>query len=96
MKSFIENYKVERKDRVNKTNEFIKLLEDPEKNKEHPDQLSAKEKSDSYGIEVMPVKELFTAYYMKDTKLIGGNKKEVYSNDRTFPVLKKVDMSNWL
>ena len=93
----LANYtKFEPNDRVNKTNEFIKLLVDNTKDKKHPEKLSAKEKSDLYGIEVKPVKNLFDAYYMKDTKLIGGNNKEVRSNDRTFPVLQKCNMTNWL
>ena len=93
----LANYtKFEPNDRVNKTNEFIKLLEDNTKDKKHPEKLSAKEKSDLYGIEVKPVKNLFNAYYMKDTKLVGGNNKEVRSNDRTFPVLLKTNMTNWL
>ena len=33
---------------------------------------------------------------MKDTKLVGGNNKEVRSNDRTFPVSLKKNMTNWL
>ena len=94
MRELAKYTKLEPKDRVNKTNEFIKLLEDTSKGKDG--QLSAKEKADSYGIVVMPVKELFTAYYMKETKLIGGGKKEVHSSDRTFTVLEKKDMSNWL
>ena len=93
----LANYtKFEPNDRVKKTDEFIKLLVDPKKDTEHPEKLSAKEKSELYGIEVRPVKNLFTAYYMKDTKLKGGNNKDVHSNDRTFPVLKKSDMTNWL
>ena len=94
MKELAKYTKLEPKDRVNKTNEFIKLLVDPAK--ENSDQLSAKEKSDLYGIEVFPCKELFKAYYMKETKLIGGGKKEVHSSDRTFNVLEKTDMTNWL
>ena len=96
MRELAKYTKFEPNDRVSKTNEFIKLLVDPTKDQEHPEKLSAKEKSELYGIEVKPVKNLFTAYYMKDTKLVGGSNKEVHSNDRTFPVLKKSDMTNWL
>ena len=92
MKELAKYTKLEPKDRVTKTNKFIELLSDPSKNK---DNTSSKEKSALYGIEVTPVKELFTAYYMKDTKLM-GKQKEVYSSDRTFKVLKKVEMQNWL
>lgn len=96
MKELAKYTKLEPKDRVNKTNEFINLLKDPAKDEKFPDKLSAKEKSELYGIEVTPVKEPFTAYYMEDTKLVGGNKKEVFSSDRTFNVLEKKDMTNWL
>ena len=96
MKELAKITKLEPNERVQKTNEFIKLLEDPTKDSKHPEKLSAKEKSDLYGIKIEPLNELFTAYYMKETKLIGGNKKEVHSNDRTFPVLEKKNMSNWI
>ena len=86
MKELARYTKLEPKDRVEKTNEFINLLNDP----------GSKEKCQTYGIEVMPVKELFTAYYMKDTELKGGNDKTVYSSDRTFPVLEKKNMVSWL
>ena len=88
MKELAKFTKLETTDRVDKTNEFINLLNDPEKNEEHPQLLSSKEKCELYGIEVMPVKDLFKAYYMKDTELEGA-KGTVHSNDRTFRVLKK-------
>ena len=93
MKELAKFTKLEPKMRVQKTNEFIQLLEDPSKNK---NELSAKEKSELYGIRVEPLNELFNAYYMKETKLIAGNKKEIKSNQRTFPVLAKNDMTKWL
>ena len=93
----LANYtKFEPTDRVKKTNEFLNLLNDKKRDPKHPDKLSAKEKCELYGIEVKPVSELFTAYYMKETKLIGGNNKDVKTSDRTFPVLEKVNMKNWL
>ena len=96
MKELAKLTKLEPNERIQKTNEFIKLLEDSTKDKNHPEKLSAKEKSELYGIKVEPLNELFTAYYMKETKLLGGNKKEVHSNDRTFPVLEKKNMTNWI
>jgi len=96
MKELAKYTKLEPIDRVKKTNEFLNLLSNEERDPQHPDKLSSKEKCDSYGIEVVPVNKLFDAYYMKETKLIGGNNKEVHSNDRTFPVLKKKDMTNWI
>jgi len=89
MKELAKYTKLEPIDRINKTNQFLNLLSEKEKDPKNPDRLSSKEKCDLYGIEVKPVKSLFGAYYMEETKLSGGNNKEVYSNDRTFPVLKK-------
>jgi len=89
MRELAKYTKLEPIERVIKTNEFLNLLTDKERDPEHPDRLSSKEKCDSYGIEVKPVDNLFDAYYMKETRLIGGNNKEVYPTDRTFPVLKK-------
>ena len=96
MKELAKLTKLEPNERIQKTNEFIKLLEDPSKDKNQPGKLSAKEKSDLYGIKVEPLNELFTAYYMKDTKLIGGSNTQVSSKDKTFKVLKKSDLTNWL
>ena len=96
MKELAKYTKLEPIDRVKKTNEFLNLLSDEEKDPQHPDRMSSKEKCQSYGIEIEPVNKLFEAYYMKKTKLIGGNKQEVYPTDRTFPVLKKKDMTNWI
>jgi hypothetical protein len=33
---------------------------------------------------------------MEETKLIGGNNKNVHPTDKKFPVFKKKDMTNWL
>jgi len=96
MKELAKLTKLEPNDRVSKTDEFLELLTYDEKDPENPDKMTSKEKSDFYGIEVEPVNDVFTAYYMRDTKLIGGNNKDVHSNDRTFNVLKKKDLSNWL
>ena len=94
MKELARYTKLEPNDRVNKTNEFLKLLS--ETKKESDEKLSSKEKCELYGIEVKPLNKLFNAYYMEETNLLGGNKKKVHSNDRTFPILKKKDMTNWL
>ena len=96
MKLLAKYTKLEPTERVQKTNEFIKLLVDPTKSKDHPERLSAKEKSELYGIKVKPLNELFTGYIMKETKLVGGNNKRVKTNDRTFNVLEKKDMTNWI
>ena len=93
MRELAKYTKLEPADRVNKTNEFLKLLSDTDcfEGKKSP-----KEKSEAYGIEIQPSSQLFTGYYMNDTKLIGGGNKAVQSKDRTFPVLEKVNMQNWL
>lgn len=33
---------------------------------------------------------------MKETKLIGGNEKELSSDDKIFPVLEKANFKNWI
>ena len=91
MKELAKYTKLEPSDRVNKINAFLDLLNDPAKDKDNPKKLSAKEKSELYGIEVKPLNQLFTAYYMEETKLLAKNK-SISSGDRTFPVYKKVDM----
>ena len=94
MKELAKRTKLEPSKRVKATNDFISLLEDTEK--ENEESLSSKEKMDYYGIKISPLNELFDAYYMKDTKLIGGNNKTVNPSDKTFPILKKKEMINWL
>ena len=94
MKELALYTKLKPDDRVRKTNEFIKLLEDDSTDEHHP--ISAKKKKEQYGIDIKPTSNLFDAYYIEETKLIGGKNKSVKSNDRTFPVLDKVPMTNWL
>jgi len=96
MKKLAKYTKLEPIDRVNKTNEFLKLLSDNERDTKLPDRLSSKEKCDLYGIEVHPVKNLFDAYYMTETKLICGREKEIQPNEKTFPVLERKYMTNWV
>ena len=60
MKELAKYTKLEPLERVKATNEFVKLLEDPEKANE--DSLSSKEKMEFYGIKVSPLNELFDAY----------------------------------
>ena len=96
MKLLAQYTKLEPTERAKKTDEFITLLEDPEKDKNHPDKLSAKQKSELYGIKVKPLNELFTAYIMKETKLVASGNKAVHAGDRGFNVLDKKDMQNWL
>lgn len=95
MRQLAKYTKLEPSERVKKTNEFIQLLEDPSKDQNHPEKLSAKEKSDLYGIKVKPVDKLFTGYIMNETKLIGNNNKPINPN-KPFDVLKKQNMLNWV
>jgi aubergine-like protein len=95
MKLLAQYTKLDPSDRVKKTNEFIKLLEDPSKDPKHPEKLSAKEKSNIYGIKVKPVDELFTGYIMSETKLLGGNNKPI-NPSKPFDVLQKKSMLNWV
>ena len=94
MKELAKRTKLEPNQRVKATNDFISLLEDTEK--ENEESLSSKEKMEYYGIKISPLNELFDAYYMKGTKLIGGNNKSINQGDKTFPILEKKEMINWL
>ena len=94
MKQLADYTKLTPKDRINKTNEFLKLLVETKKDNE--DKLSAKEKSDLYGIEVKELDKLHKAYYMKETVLIDGNKKVIKPKDKLFEVYHKKDMTKWL
>ena len=96
MKELSKYTKIEPKDRVNKTNEFLNFISDKERDSKNPNRLSSNEKCDLYGIEVMPINHLFNAYYMEETKLLSGNKQNIHPTDKIFPVLKKKDMTNWI
>ena len=101
LKLFSDPEKKEEKKEEEKKDEKSEKKKNREKKDEKNDWknkeiLSAKEKSELYGIEIKPVDKLFTAYYMKDTNLLGGGNKSIKSNDRTFPVKKAIDMTKWL
>ena len=72
----------------------MKLLVDPKKKSD--DQLSAKEKSESYGIEVTALDKLHKAYNIKETILLGNNKKQITFKDKQFDVISKKDMTKWI
>ena len=93
MKQLADYTKLTPEDRINKTNEFLKLL--VETKKEDKNKLSAKEKSDLYGIEVKALDKSHRAYYMKETVLIGGDKKPIKTN-KPFNLLSKKDMTKWI
>ena len=90
MKRLADFTKLTPKDRINKT----KLLVDPKKKSD--DQLSAKEKSESYGIEVTALDKLHKAYNIKDTILLGNKNKQITFKDKQFDVISKKDMTKWI
>ena len=94
MKEISSYTKLGPNDRILKTNQFIDLLTYP--TKKGQEELSAKEKSELYGIEVFPVNEHFTGYYIKEPKIICANKKEKKLSDDIFKILKNVPMKKWL
>ena len=94
MKELSKITKITPETRVYQTKKILDLLQDPEK--KSPNELSAKEKSDLYGIEVREPKQSFYGYFMKETELIGGRNKRVKARDRTFPVLNKKEMTKWI
>ena len=94
MKELSKTTKIDPMTRIELTNKFLEFLKDPDKIDNS--QLSAKEKSDLYGIEVKLPKEPFRGYLMKETKLIAGNNKKMNVRDKMFPVLNKKDMTSWI
>ena len=93
MKQLANYTKLTPKDRITKTNEFLKLLVNNEKKK--PDQLSAKEKSELYGIEVTSLDQHHKAYNIKDTILEGAGHSKIALN-KPFKVISKKDMTKWI
>jgi len=93
MKQLANFTKLTPKDRITKTNEFLKLLVNNEKKK--PDQLSAKEKSELYGIEVTALDQHHKAYNIKDTILEGAGHSKIALN-KPFKVISKKDMTKWI
>ena len=93
MKQLADYTKLNPKDRINKTNEFLNLLKETKKME---GKLSSKEKSELYGIEITALDQLHKAYNMKDTILLANNKKEISSKDKVFDVISKKDMTKWI
>lgn len=96
MKELNKKCKIDAETVFEKTNEFLNLLMDPERDEKFPQKLSAKEKSLLYGIKIRPLYKLFKAYYIKEPKLIGGNNKLINIKDETFPVFIKTNMTSWV
>ena len=81
--------------RIKQTDRFLDLLMDD--NRKDEGQLSSREKSELYGIEVRRPKESFYGYLMAEPKIIAGKKKIIdLKNGKRFPLLKKECMTNWL
>ena len=101
MKNLANYTKLDPKFRITKTNEFLKLLVET-KNKEIKrdgkviKELSSKEKSELYGIEISALDQLHKAYNMKDTELLAGKKQAITAKDKIFDVISKKDMSHWI
>jgi aubergine-like protein len=93
MKKLANYTKLDPKDRINKTNEFLGLLVNNERKKE--DQLSAKEKSELYGIEVTALDKHHKAYNIKETVLEGEKHSKITLN-KPFKVISKKDMTKWI
>ena len=93
MRKLADYTKLTPRDRVMRTKQFLNLLTDSEKRN---GELSPKEKSEKYGIEVIPLYDSFKAYQMKETQLIAGNNKFLNNRDKVFPILRKIDMKNWI
>ena len=100
MKKLADFTKLTPQDRIKKTNEFLGLLVEKDAKDDKANKgkklLSPKQKSDLYGIEVTALDKLHKAYYMKETVLIGGGKKEVKLKDKFFDVLSKKDLTKWV
>ena len=93
MRKLADYTKLTPRDRVMRTKQFINLLKDSEKRE---GELSPKEKSEKYGIEVIPLYDSFKAYQMEEPQLIAGNNKFLNNRDKVFPLLRKIDMKNWI
>ena len=93
MRQLADYTKLSPEERVRRTNQFLSLLKDTDKRE---GQLSPKEKSEKYGIEIIPVNDSFRAYQMKGTELIAGNNKIISHKDKVFPLVKKISMKNWV
>ena len=94
MKELAKTTKIDPNTRIHQTNKILELLVDP--SKKNNNQLSSKEKTDLYGIEVKSPKEYFKGYLMKEPRLLAGKNKMMKASDKMFPVLNKKNMTNWV
>ena len=93
MKEIVNYTKLEPNERIEITNDIINMLYDT--NIQNSDKLSPKERSEYYGIEVKPLNKLFSGYYIINS-FIHENNKESNPNNKSFPILQKMDMIKWL
>jgi hypothetical protein len=98
MKQLAQYTKLNPFERVKKTNQFLDLLESKEQKKLKNGNLlpSAKDKTNTYGFDIKPVTENFTAYYMKEPALTAGGNKSISAKDKVFKILRPVQMKDWL
>ncbi len=89
MRKLANETKLNPDDRIFKTNNFLKLLQETKK-KEGYDK-SSKEKSGFYGIEVKPLDKMHKVYYMEETNLLGAEGKIDLKKDKIFKVIKNID-----
>ena len=89
MRKLANETKLNPDDRILKTNNFLKLLQETKK-KDGYDK-SSKEKSEFYGIEVKPLDKMHKAYYMEETPLLGAEGKIDLKKDKIFKVIKNID-----
>ena len=89
MRKLANETKLNPDDRILKTNNFLKLLQETKK-KDGYDK-SSKEKSEFYGIEVKPLDKMHKAYYMEETLLLGAKGKIDLKKDKIFKVIKNID-----
>ena len=97
MKKLSDYTKLTPEERIEKTNEFLDLLVDPTKDEQNEDKLSAREKSELYGIKITPLNKLYKAYYMKKSELIGVKSKPINIKTQFDILSKKINKDKkWL
>ena len=95
MKKVSECTKMEPTQKVKETNKFIELFQDATEDKST--HWSSKKKSEHYGVQINPLKELFNAYYMNPAQLKDGkNKKVGKDNKGDVNLVKNIPMVNWI
>ena len=91
--------KLNPKEKVERINNFIKILKDKTENNTL-ENMSSKKKYDYYGIQITPI-DLIQAYYMRETELIVGQNKLIdvnkYSKGKdAVNLLKKFNLIKWV